>query len=208
MTDDRRHAKPTTSAVGGLLLAAGASSRLGQPKQLLPFRGKPLVRHVAEQALESRLAGLWVVVGNEAAAVADALAGLAVQIVPNPDFRQGQSTSLRAGVAALPPELAGALVLLVDQPFVDSTVIDRVIERFAAGGARIVAPQRAGRRGNPVLFDRSLWPELLAVTGDTGAREVIARHRGDLATVELVDERIFLDVDTWDDYQRLAADGV
>jgi molybdenum cofactor cytidylyltransferase len=191
------------SLVGGILLAAGASSRLGQPKQLLDFRGKPLVRHVAEQALASRLRHLLVVVGNQAAAVREALAGLEVQIVENPAYLQGQSTSLRAGLLAFPRELSAALVLLVDQPLVDAALIDHLIGLYEESRAPIVAPQFGGRRGNPVLFDRSIIPELLTVVGDTGAREIISRHRDRLATLELPDDRAFLDVDTWDDYRRV-----
>jgi molybdenum cofactor cytidylyltransferase len=191
------------SHVGGILLAAGASSRLGQPKQLLDFRGKPLVRHVAEQALASRLSHLLVVVGNEAAAVREALAGLEVQIVENPAYLQGQSTSLRAGLLAFPRELSAALVLLVDQPLVDAALLDHLIGLYEESRAPIVAPQFGGRRGNPVLFDRAIIPELLTVVGDTGAREIISRHRDRLATLELPDDRAFLDVDTWDDYRQV-----
>ena len=202
VTPDPRSPK---SAVGGILLAAGTSSRLGEPKQLLSFRGRPLVRHVAEQALASRLACLTVVVGNRANDVAAALAGLDVEIVHNPSFELGQSTSLRAGLIAFQRELAGAMIVLVDQPFVDAGLIDRLIGLFEESGAAIVAPQCAGRRGNPVIFDRTLVPELLTVVGDTGARDLIGRHRERLATLELPNDRPFLDVDTWDDYQQLAA---
>jgi molybdenum cofactor cytidylyltransferase len=191
--------------VGGILLAAGSSSRLSQPKQLLSFRGVPLVRHVAEQALASRLACLIVVVGYRAADVGAALAGLRADLVQNPSYAGGQSTSLRCGLLAFPREPAAALILLVDQPFVDTSLIDRLIGLYEESGALIVAPQCAGRRGNPVIFDRALFPELLAVVGDTGARDVISRHRDRLVTLELPDDHAFQDVDTWDDYQRLTA---
>jgi len=193
-----------TPKVVGILLAAGASTRLGQPKQLLDFGGKPLVRHVAEAALASRLARLIVVVGNQAAAVSAALEGLPTDLVENPDFLQGQSTSLRKGVTALPPDLDAALVLLVDQPFVDAALIDRLIAHFETSGAAIVAPEHAGQRGNPVLFAAALLPELAAVTGDVGARDVIRRHREELSTVDLNDARPFLDIDTWEDYQKVS----
>jgi molybdenum cofactor cytidylyltransferase len=190
--------------VGGVLLAAGASTRLGQPKQLLIYEGEPLVRRIARQALASRVASLVVVVGNQAEQVRDSLAGLDLQIVENPDFLQGQSTSLKAGLGALAPDLAAAMVLLVDQPFVDAELIDQLIARYAETGALIVAPQHGGRRGNPVLFDRAIIPELLTVVGDVGAREIIGRHRNRLATLELPSDRAFLDVDTWEDYERLS----
>lgn len=199
-----RPAPAGRSTVGGILLAAGASTRLGEPKQLLMFQGRPLVRHVAEIALASQLSRLIVVVGNRADEVRAALAGLPVEIVENPHFSQGQSTSLRAGVLALPRAVSAALILLVDQPFVDASLIDRLIGLYHESGAPIVAPRFQERRGNPVLFDAALFPELLAVVGDTGARDVIVRHRARLVTLEVPSGRAFLDIDTWDDYQRLA----
>jgi molybdenum cofactor cytidylyltransferase len=192
------------SSVGGILLAAGSSSRLGQPKQLLTFHGVPLIRHVAEQALASRLASLTVVVGHRAADVRAALSDLAVDVVENPSYAQGQSTSLRVGLLNFPRDHTAALILLVDQPFVDATLIDRLIGLYEESGAMIVAPQVAGRRGNPVVFDRALFPELLTVVGDTGARDVISRHRDRLATLELPDDQAFQDVDTWEDYQKIS----
>jgi molybdenum cofactor cytidylyltransferase len=191
------------SNVGAILLAAGTSSRLGTPKQLLAFGEVPLVRHVAMQALASRLSRLFVVVGNQAGEVRAALRGLDLEVVENPLYQRGQSTSLRHGLLAFPSSLSAALILLVDQPFVDSTLIDRLIALYEETDAPIVAPQHAGRRGNPVLFDQSLRPELLTVVGDTGAREIIQRHRDRVVTLELPDDRAFTDIDTWEDYQRI-----
>lgn len=193
------------SSVGGILLAAGASSRLGQSKQLLDFRGSPLVRHIAQQALASTLASLTVVVGHRAADVTSALAGLKIHVVENPSYGQGQSTSLRAGLVSFPRDLSAALILLVDQPFVDTALINRLIGLYEESRAQIVAPRFAGRRGNPVIFDRALFPELLTVVGDTGARDVISRHRDRLVTLELPDDHAFQDVDTWDDYRQILA---
>ena len=201
----RSHSAAIKSAVRGILLAAGTSSRLGEPKQLLEFRGRPLVRHVAEQALASRLEGLTVVVGNRSRDVVAALADLDVEIVNNSSFEAGQSTSLRAGLITFPRDLAAAMIILVDQPYVDAALIDRLIALFEESGAAIVAPQFAGRRGNPVIFDRGLIPELLTVVGDTGARDVIGRHRERLVSLELPNERPFLDVDTWEDYHQVAS---
>ncbi len=189
--------------VGGIILAAGTSSRLGTPKQLLEYRGVPLVRHTVEQALGARLARVSVVIGNRGDDVRATLAGLDLDFVDNRLFAQGQSTSLRAGLLAFPRELAAAMILLVDQPFVDSTLIDRLVALYDETGALIVAPRFRDRRGNPVIFDRSLFSELLTVVGDTGARDVIMRHRDRLVTLELPDERAFVDVDTWEDYRKL-----
>ncbi|HLH73021.1 MAG TPA: nucleotidyltransferase family protein [Chloroflexota bacterium] len=203
MTDLTESAK---SRVGGILLAAGTSSRLGQPKQLLDFHGKPLVRQVAEQALKSRLGRLHVVVGYHADEVRTALSGLAIEIVDNHSYQSGQSTSLRTGLLSIPRDLKAAMILLTDQPFVDSHLIDQLIGLYEESGALIVAPQYKGRRGNPVIFDQKLHSEILTVVGDTGARDVIARHRDQLVTLELTSDQPFLDVDTWEDYHRLACE--
>lgn len=191
------------SSIGAILLAAGSSSRLGQPKQLLPFNGIPLVRHVAMQALGSRLAGLTVVVGHEADAVREALAGLSITIVENPSYKSGQSTSLKSGLLTFSRQLQAVLILLVDQPFVDTALIDQIIALYEETGAPIVAPRFKGRRGNPVLFDASLLPELMTVSGDAGARDIIARHRDRLVSLPISDDRYFLDIDTWEDYQNI-----
>lgn len=189
--------------MAGVLLAAGAASRMGRPKQLLDWGGRPLVRAAAEQALASGLAPLLAVVGAAAEEVMAALAGLPVTPLPCPDYAAGQSASLRAGVAALGPETAAAVVLLADQPFVTAQIIARLVAEWRTSGAPIVAPLYRGVRGNPVLFGRAVFPELLALSGDTGARAVIA---ADLQRVRLVpfdDDRPLLDIDTPEEYDRL-----
>lgn len=192
-----------TDQIAAIILAAGASSRMGRPKQLLDWGGRPLVRVAAEQALVARLDDVIVVVGGAGGAVAAALAGLALHIVDNPAFAEGQSTSLRAGVAALGPAVAAAVVMLGDQPFVTAAIVDRLIAEWRATGAAIVAPSYRGRRGNPVLFSRAIFPELLAVAGDQGARAILAAHAADLRLVPFDDDRPLADIDTPADYQRL-----
>ncbi|HWP28876.1 MAG TPA: nucleotidyltransferase family protein, partial [Chloroflexota bacterium] len=123
------------STVAGILLAAGQSTRLGQPKQLLPYRGRSLLRHAAEVGLAAGLAPLIVVIGAAAPAMRRELEGLAVQVVENPRYAEGQSTSLRAGVAALPPGTAAVVILLVDMPAVDAEVIARLVEAWRATAA-------------------------------------------------------------------------
>jgi molybdenum cofactor cytidylyltransferase len=191
--------------IAGVILAAGGASRMGRPKQLLDWGGRPLVRVAAEQALASRLDTLLVVVGAASAEVGAALAGLPLRIVPCPEYASGQSASLRAGIAALGPEVAAALVLLADQPFVTAAIIDRLIAEWRATAAPIVAPAYRGVRGNPVLFARALFPELLAVTGDRGARQVIASDPARVATVPFDDDRPLADIDTPEEYERLRA---
>jgi molybdenum cofactor cytidylyltransferase len=194
---------PWQKSVSGLILAAGASMRMGRPKQLLDWGGRPLVRAAAEVALAARLDPVLVVVGGARAEVEAALAGLPLRIVANRDYAAGQSTSLRAGVAALDPEIDAVVVLLGDQPFVTAAIVERLVAEWQASAAPIVAPIYAGQRGNPVLFARAVFPELLAVQGDQGARGVLAADPARVRHVAFDDPSPLADIDTLEDYQRL-----
>ena len=194
---------PPQKSAAGLILAAGASLRMGRPKQLLDWHGRPLVRAAAETALAAGLDPLVAVVGAARAEVTAALAGLPLRIVANPSYLAGQSTSLRAGVAALGPDADAAVVLLGDQPFVTVEIVDRIVAEWHASGAAIVAPVYAGQRGNPVLFDRAVFADLLAVQGDQGARAVLAADPSRVRLVHFDDARPLADVDTPEDYERL-----
>jgi molybdenum cofactor cytidylyltransferase len=171
--------------IAGILLAAGASRRFGSQKLLASVGGRPLVRATVERLLTTALDDIVVVLGSDAAAVGAVLAGLDVRTVTNAEYAAGMSTTLRAGLAALPPSANAALVALADQPGVGAEIVDRVLERYRARRTAIVAPvYRGGVRGNPVLFDRALFDELRAVTGDEGGRSVVARDPGRVALVE------------------------
>ncbi len=190
--------------VSGVVLAAGTSSRLaGGPKQLLELGGRPLVRRVAEAALESRLAEVVVVLGHAAREVAAALDGLDVWKVVNPDYRLGQSTSVRAGLVAATPGTQAAIFLPADQPLVTGGLIDRLIEAWAAGDGGIAVPAWQGRRGAPVLFDRAYFDELGGLEGDTGGRRLLPRHAAAIVEVEVEDPLELADIDTEEDLRRL-----
>ncbi len=156
------------AVIAGIVLAAGRSSRLGRPKQLLPVHGEPLIRHTLRRVLASSLDQVILVVGHEADEVRDAVADLPVECVFNPDAAAGQSTSVRAGLAALSPEVEAAVFILGDQPGIDPNVIDALIAAWRASGSPVVVPRYEDRMGNPVLFDRRVFPELAALEGDTG----------------------------------------
>ncbi len=189
----------------GVILAAGTSSRFAgasEPKQLLELDGRPLLRRVAEAALGSRLAEVVAVLGHAADRVAGALSGLEVRTVENPDYRRGQSTSVRAGLASVAPAARAVLFLPADQPLVSSRLIDRLIETWEAG-AGIAVPVCAGERGAPVLFDRAFFAELAALEGDAGGRRLLPRHPDEIVEVEVEDPAELADVDTVDDLRRL-----
>lgn len=186
--------------VGAIVLAAGRSTRMGGPNKLLAeIGGRPLVRIVAEQALASRAAPVIVVTGHERAKVEAALAGLRVRLVHNPDYAAGLSTSLKAGLAALPPDVDGAIVCLGDMPQVTAGLIDRMVDAFdPERGAMVVVPTIDGKRGNPVVWSRRFFPDLMALEGDVGARHLIATYADVVAEVPVEDAAALTDVDTPD----------
>lgn len=191
-----------TPQVAAIVLAAGGSSRMGQPKQLLPIGGQPMVRRVTEAICETGLVQAVVVVGAHAAAVTAALAGLPVDIVANEDWAGGMSTSVRAGLGALGPEIQAVLIALADQPALTPDLLRTLVARHQASRALISAPFYQGQHGNPVLFDRQLFPELLAVEGDRGGRALFARYQGQIECVEVDDPAVIQDVDTLEDYEK------
>src|ERR671911_575851 len=149
----------SSAVIAGIVLAAGRSARLGRPKQLLPVHGEPLIRHTLGRVLASSLDQVILVVGHEADLVRDAVAGLPVECVFNPDSAAGQSTSVRAGLAALSSEVEAAVFILGDQPGVAPNVIDDLIAAWRTSSAPVVVPRYEDRMGNPVLFDRRVFPE-------------------------------------------------
>jgi len=184
--------------IAGVVLAAGRSTRMGGPNKLLAeIRERPLVRIVVDEAVASHAKPVIVVVGHERGEVEKALAGLPVQFVHNPDFAQGLGTSLKAGIAAVPAEADGAIVCLADMPQVDASLLNRLIAAFDPDrGALIVMPTAEGRRGNPVLWSRRFFPDLMAIEGDVGARHFIGRYSEAAVEVPLEGKAALVDVDT------------
>ena len=191
--------------IAAVVLAAGRSTRFGSSNKLLAdLDGQPLVRRTVEHMLASNARPVIVVTGHMADKVGSAVTGLDVRVVHNPDFAQGLSASLKAGLRALPAGLDGVIVALGDMPRIEGWHVDRLISGFAPKeGRAIVVPVQEGKRGNPVLFAANLVPEILNVTGDMGAKAVIGAHAEDVAEVDLGTDAIFIDVDTPDALARL-----
>ncbi|HVY42338.1 MAG TPA: NTP transferase domain-containing protein, partial [Hyphomicrobiaceae bacterium] len=191
--------------IAALILAAGRSTRYGGANKLLQsLDGMPIVRRVALAALGSQARPVIVVTGHQADNVASCLAGLDVRLVPNADYAEGLSTSLRAGLAALPADIDGAVICLGDMPRIEAGHIDRLIAAFAPKEGRSIAvPVHEGKRGNPVLFGRDLFAEMMEAEGDIGAKHLIGRYAEEVAEVDLGTNAIFIDVDTPDALARL-----
>jgi molybdenum cofactor cytidylyltransferase len=193
--------------VAAIVLAAGRSSRMAPRNKLLELvAGKPLVARVAEAALGSGARPVIVVTGFEASRVAAALGDLEVTIVQNPAHAEGLSTSLRTGLQALPADSDGALILLGDMPEIESIDLETLIAVFAADQRRaICVPVRHGRRGNPVLWGTAYFAEMMSLSGDMGAKPLMARHQECVTEVPAASDGIFADVDTPSDLARLKA---
>jgi molybdenum cofactor cytidylyltransferase len=199
-------------SLAALVLAAGRSTRMGEHKLLLPLGGRSLVQYAVGAACASVLDPVIVVVGHDADAVARALPVDRYHLVRNPDYADGMSTSLRAGIAAVravaPSDLRGAFVLLADQPLVSATWLNRLAREADSFPDRIIAATYGGRRGHPIYFPAALLPDLERVRGDEGGRTVIERHADRVRALASERAEVALDVDDPRAYARLAADWV
>jgi molybdenum cofactor cytidylyltransferase len=195
----REEAQPEKGRrIAAIVLAAGRSTRMGAVNKLIAeIGGKPLVRIAAEQALASRASPVIVVTGHERERVEAALNGLPVRVVHNPDYAEGLGTSLKAGIAAVPDDADGAIVCLGDMPQVNAALIDKLIAAFdPEKGALVVVPSIAGRRGNPVVWSRRFFHDLMGISGDIGARHLIGSYAEAVAEVPVEGDAALTDVDT------------
>jgi molybdenum cofactor cytidylyltransferase len=195
---------PPGPRIAALLLAAGRSSRMGTNKMLAEIDGRPMIARTAQRLLSSHARPIIAVLGNEADAVDAALGKLPIERVMNPEFADGMSTSLVRGLAALPADAAGVVVCLGDMPLITGRDIDRLVAAFnPLEGRAIVVPTRRGKRGNPILWARQFVPEMMALSGDQGARKLIEEHADLVAEVEMDSDAIFIDIDTPDALAQL-----
>ena len=197
---DRHHAAGVVVVIVGVLLAAGGATRFGSQKLIAPYRGEPLVCHAA-RLLRSVTDETIAIIGNDAEAVRDALAAVDVRIVENSEWREGLSTSLRAGIRAVPTTAEAVVVALGDQPAIDPAVARALVEQWRATGLPIVTARYRGVRSPPVLIARDVFSEVEALHGDSGAKPLMDRIPGRVAFVD-IDTPVPFDVDTPTDLDR------
>jgi molybdenum cofactor cytidylyltransferase len=190
-----------SSNVTAIILAGGTSRRMGAVNKLLmDWRGKPVICHVAQTALASKAGQSIVVTGHDADAIAGALEGVNVRIVHNSRFEEGLSTSLAAGITALGKEASGAAILLADMPMFDVGTLNTLIDAFETTQERMICvPVCEGRRGNPVLWPRHYFSDILQLSGDLGARNLLTTFKDQVKEVSCPDDGVLKDFDTPDD---------
>ena len=195
-----------SSRVAVVILAAGTSARMGEAKQLLRLGEGTVLGQTVENVRASSVDEVVMVLGASAEAIREQLPaeilGLA-RVVVNPEYETGVASSLRVGLAALGSDVDAAVIVLGDQPFVRAATLDRIIEEYRRTGAQIVIPMYEGARGNPVLLDRSLFREAMALEGDVGCRAIFTKHAEGVVYLEVDDSGVLLDIDSRGDYERL-----
>jgi molybdenum cofactor cytidylyltransferase len=207
-TERAQPTAPRQPVVAAIVLAAGKSTRMAPYNKLLVTdrTGKPMVARVVDNILSSRARPVLVVTGHRGDEVRQAVGARPVTFVDAADYESGLSASLKSGIAALPADAAAAIVCLGDMPLVTGRMIDRLIDSFDPDEGRlIVAPAHGGRIGNPILWDRSFFPEILALDGDTGARTLLKRHAEQVAEIAMDDDAVLRDFDTVDSLATLPA---
>lgn len=190
-------------SVAGLILAAGKSERMGRPKLMLDFHGKTFLEHVVEEASQSRLTEVKVVLGHNAEQVQSQFPNLKGNWIVNPEYERGQLSSIQCGLTFFKNySLDGVMLFLIDHPFISPTLIDQLVEKFGENRSPIVIPSYDHRRGHPVIFAKSLFEELWNASPDRGASDVVRAHEKEIFYVEVDNPGVLVDIDTPEDYSR------
>ena len=189
------------TGISAILLTAGQSKRMGELKQLMHLGRSTIVEQAVTNMLESLVDEVIVVVGYKAEDVIKAISDKSIKVAINPDYDQGMSTSIIAGLNMVHSKIQAVMIALGDQPLVGSQTINRLIEEFCNHDKGIAVPTYQGRRGHPVIFAIKYKEELLKLKGDVGGRQIIKDHPDDVLEVVVASESIIVDFDTTDDYQ-------
>jgi molybdenum cofactor cytidylyltransferase len=192
------------SDIAALILAAGLSRRMGQPKPLLAWGGQPLIAHQIQTARRAGLTDVWVVVGHAAQQVGPIATTHNAHVAVNTDYANNEILgSIQAGLRALPDTTRAVVVLLCDMPLIPPSLTQALVERWRQGDAWLVAPTYDRQRGHPVLFDRRVWPTVLSLPPDSAPRAVFDRHAPQVALLPVETDAVLLDMDTPEQYAHL-----
>lgn len=192
--------------IAAVVLAAGESSRMGRDKALLPFRGATFLEHIVSTLRQAQMEKIVVVLGHHADEIQAAVKLGNAEVMMNPRYREGQTTSLQAGLLTLNEVVEGILLCLVDHPLISVSVVRKLIEAFQKQKPPAVIPTYKGERGHPVIFSQTLFSEFKALGPDEGANLVARRHRAETVFVEVDDANVLRDIDTSADYEKLIAE--
>ncbi|HLF19579.1 MAG TPA: nucleotidyltransferase family protein [Bacteroidota bacterium] len=179
----RGKSRTSTSGVALILLAAGGSARYGNPKQLIPFKGRTLLRHLAEVCVASKAESVHVVLGAYAELLKFQLLGLPLRVIHHTRWSDGLSSSLRVAMKNLPKSAKAVLIVLCDQPHVSTELLNKIIDLHLSKGPQIVACEYGDSLGVPALFEKRFFPELMNIAGDRGAKQIILKHRNKVASI-------------------------
>jgi molybdenum cofactor cytidylyltransferase len=181
-------------------MAAGGSTRLDSPKQLLKWGNDYLINHIIRIVSSANIDSIYLILGSHAEEIRKILIKQDISILINPDWQRGMSSSIKTGLAALPADVDAAFILLVDQPFITSTLLSQLIQKISPGNFKIAAPRVGQQQCNPVLFHRDLFPEIMQISGDKGAKALLSAK--EVGWVDWSDKRLMLDIDSKDDYRK------
>lgn len=188
--------------IWAIILAAGESKRMGEPKMLLPFKNKTIIETVIDRTLNAKVDEIMVVTGASDAEIRGIIKPLPVKVVFNPSYKKGMLSSVQAGFKALPQDTEAVLILLGDQPSIQSAVLDAVIEEYYSSSKRLIVPVYAGERGHPLLIDVRFRKEIQHLDHDVGLRELLHKHPRDVHELKIEDASVLRDLDNKVDYQR------
>ncbi len=198
ITSLRYEVDPVVSII---ILAAGKSERMGRIKQVLPYGESNILQQVIDNANKFKGAEVILVLGHRAEEIACQITPGAAKIITNPDFEQGISSSLKCGITQISKDSKAVMVMFGDQPLIEAKTIELLWSKYSQTKYGIVYPVYKGMRGHPVIFDMRYKSELLELSGDVGARQIIGKHRDDALEVEVNSEEVIMDIDTIADYR-------